>query len=46
MRGFNIAGGGEATRFVAMLLYGLQPRDPITLVAATVVLMVVGAWPG
>jgi hypothetical protein len=43
---FHIAGGGKAARFVAMLLYGVRPRAPITLVAATVVLMVVGAWPG
>ena len=43
---FHIAGGGEAARFVAMLLYGLQPRDPITLVARDGGVAVVGAWPG
>ena len=31
-----------ATRFVATLLYGLEPRDPITLVASAVVLATVG----
>ena len=33
-------------RFVATLLYGLQPRDPVTLAAATVVLILIGALAG
>jgi putative ABC transport system permease protein len=36
-----------ASRFVARLLYGVEPRDPLTLVGASVVLVVVGtpaAW--
>jgi putative ABC transport system permease protein len=33
-----------ASTFVASLLYGLQPRDPITLVAAAAILAVVGAF--
>ena len=41
---------GEAlsiwARFVATLLYGLQPRDPLTLIAATLELMVVGGLAG
>jgi ABC-type antimicrobial peptide transport system permease subunit len=32
-----------ASTFVASLLYGLQPRDPITLVGAVLVLGTVGA---
>jgi len=35
-----------ASRFVAALLYGLEPRDPATLVGATVVLAAVGAAAG
>jgi len=35
-----------AARFVTTLLYGLQPRDPLTLVAATLVLMMVGGVAG
>jgi len=35
-----------ATRFVATLLYGLEPRDPITLVASAVVLATVGTLAG
>ena len=35
-----------ASRFVATLLYGLEPRDPITLVGAAVVLSAVGAVAG
>ena len=35
-----------AARFVATLLYGLQPRDPSTLVAAAVVLGTIGALAG
>jgi predicted permease len=35
-----------ASRFVAMLLYGLEPRDPLTLVGAAVVLATVGAAAG
>jgi putative ABC transport system permease protein len=45
-----LAGAGVsiwASKFVAALLYGLEPRDPITLVGAATVLGVVGvvaAW--
>jgi putative ABC transport system permease protein len=34
------------TQFVSTLLYGLQPRDPITLVAAACLLTVVGTLAG
>jgi putative ABC transport system permease protein len=35
-----------ASKFVATLLYGLEPRDPITLVATAIVLATVGAIAG
>jgi len=35
-----------AARFVATLLYGLEPRDPLTLVAAAAVLGTIGALAG
>ena len=35
-----------ATQFVSTLLYGLQPRDPVTLAAAIVILTVIGAVAG
>ena len=35
-----------ASKFVATLLYGLEPRDPITLVGAAVLLGAVGAAAG
>jgi predicted permease len=35
-----------ASRFVTTLLYGLQPRDPATLVLAAVVLSLIGAIAG
>jgi putative ABC transport system permease protein len=35
-----------AARFVSTLLFGLQPRDPVTLSAATVVLVVIGGLAG
>ncbi|MGH9420495.1 MAG: FtsX-like permease family protein, partial [Thermoanaerobaculia bacterium] len=35
-----------ASKFVATLLYGLEPRDPVTLVAAAVILAVVGSFAG
>jgi putative ABC transport system permease protein len=35
-----------ASKFVATLLYGLEPRDPTTLVGAAVVLGIVGAAAG
>ena len=44
-----ILGGGIslwAARFVTPLLYGLQPRDPLTLAGAAVVLGVIGALAG
>ena len=44
-----IAGAGVsmwASRFVAVLLYGLEPRDPATLAGAVLVLATVGALAG
>jgi predicted permease len=44
-----IAGAGVsvwASKFVATLLYGLEPRDPVTLVGSAVTLAVVGALAG
>jgi putative ABC transport system permease protein len=44
-----LVGGGVsiwASRFVATLLYGLKPRDPTTLVGASVVLGSVGMIAG
>ena len=35
-----------ASKFVAALLYGLEPRDPITLIGAALVLGIVGAIAG
>jgi ABC-type antimicrobial peptide transport system permease subunit len=35
-----------ASRFVVALLYGLEPRDPVTLVGAAIVLVTVGAAAG
>jgi predicted permease len=35
-----------ASKFVATLLYGLEPRDPVTLVGAAVTLAAVGAMAG
>jgi predicted permease len=35
-----------AARFVSTLLFGLQPRDPVTLAAASVVLIVIGGLAG
>jgi ABC-type antimicrobial peptide transport system permease subunit len=35
-----------ATKFVATLLYGLEPRDPLTLIGASVTLAAVGAFAG
>ena len=35
-----------ASRFVSTLLYGLQPRDPATLVLAALVLSLIGAMAG
>jgi ABC-type antimicrobial peptide transport system permease subunit len=35
-----------ASQFVATLLYGLQPRDPVTLVGAAGVLTAVGVFAG
>ena len=35
-----------ASRFVATLLYGLQPRDPMTFIGAAVVLMAIGLLAG
>jgi predicted permease len=44
-----VAGSGVslwASRFVTALLYGLQPRDPLTLVLAALVLSAIGALAG
>ena len=44
-----LVGGGVslwAAKFVETLLYGLEPRDPVTLAAAAVVLGTVGALAG
>jgi putative ABC transport system permease protein len=44
-----VIGGGLAlwaAKFVTPLLFGLQPRDPVTLAAATLVLTVIGAVAG
>jgi putative ABC transport system permease protein len=35
-----------ASRFIASLLYGLEPRDPVTLVGAAITLAAVGALAG
>src|SRR5262249_48725599 len=35
-----------ASRFVSSLLFGLQPRDPVTLVASVITLAAVGAVAG
>jgi putative ABC transport system permease protein len=35
-----------ASKFVATLLYGLEPRDPVTLVGAAGMLAAVGAFAG
>jgi ABC-type antimicrobial peptide transport system permease subunit len=48
--GIGVIVGGAATlataRFVSTLLYGLQPRDPLTLGLAIVVLGTIGALAG
>jgi putative ABC transport system permease protein len=48
--GFGVALGAGisvwASRFVTTLLYGLQPRDPATLVLAALVLSLIGAMAG
>ena len=44
-----VAGGGVAlwaSKFVTPLLFGLPPRDPVTLVAAVAVLSAIGALAG
>jgi ABC-type antimicrobial peptide transport system permease subunit len=35
-----------ASKFVATLLYGVEPRDPVTLFGAAVILAAVGAFGG
>ena len=42
----GLAIGAWASRFVATLLYGLEPGDPVTLVAAAVTLALIGAVAG
>jgi ABC-type antimicrobial peptide transport system permease subunit len=44
-----IAGAGASvwlSKFVSTLLYGLEPRDPVTLIGAAVTLAAVGALAG
>jgi ABC-type antimicrobial peptide transport system permease subunit len=45
--GIGVAGSLWVSRYVAPLLYGLAPHDPITLAGSALVLLVVGvlaAW--
>jgi putative ABC transport system permease protein len=42
----GLALGAWASRFVATLLYGLEPGDPVTLVASAVTLALIGAVAG
>jgi putative ABC transport system permease protein len=42
----GLALGAWASRFVATLLFGLEPGDPVTLIAAAVSLAVIGAVAG
>ena len=48
--GLGIAAGAGVSiwisRFVATLLYGVEPRDPVTLAAAAAILVLVGAMAG
>ena len=37
---------GWASRFVSSLLYGIEPRDPVTMIGAAAVLMAVGVAAG
>jgi ABC-type antimicrobial peptide transport system permease subunit len=43
---FGAAASAWASRFVTTLLYGLEPRDPATLVAAALILAAIGALAG
>jgi putative ABC transport system permease protein len=42
----GVAAALWASKFVATLLYGLQPRDPATMIAAVLVLATIGAAAG
>ena len=42
----GLAVGAWASRFVATLLYGLEPGDPATLIASAVTLALIGAVAG
>jgi len=42
----GVAGSFWASKFVAGLLYGAQPHDPVTLVGAAVILAGCGALAG
>jgi putative ABC transport system permease protein len=42
----GLALGAWASRFVATLLFGLEPGDPVTLIAAAVTLALIGAAAG
>ena len=48
--GLGVAAGAGVSiwisRFVATLLYGIEPRDPVTLAAAAAILVFVGAMAG
>jgi putative ABC transport system permease protein len=42
----GLAIGAFASRFVATLLYGLEPGDPVTLIASAATLALIGALAG
>jgi putative ABC transport system permease protein len=42
----GVAASLWASRFVAMLLYGLEPGDPATLISAAIILAAIGALAG
>jgi len=44
--GLGILAGATAAKFITGMLYGLQPKDPLTFAAAAVILTLVGALAG
>ena len=44
--GLGILAGATAAKFLTGMLYGLEPRDPLTFAAAAVILTLVGALAG
>jgi putative ABC transport system permease protein len=44
--GLGILAGATAAKFITGMLYGLQPKDPLTFAAAAVILAAVGALAG